>query len=335
MPKFRCDFDVIGDLVLPTTAEQPLTITLPSGATVELSNGDRDEQEHTKSLIAKVVGEAPSIRDAERVLRTLLAEQLDLMCFTTQSRFKIEGARRAIDWEPNKRHRPLLVYQAVDARYPPSPELSEAYCKTCETLESMNFPPFIRLALKYFRYGCLDQTPEDQFMRFWLALEIVAENTKPKERAPIVCASCAKNAKCAHCGFEPSRVPMATEAIRLLIDKITAPRKDVSERQLTVRHGLMHGRTPAAMEAKVGVGLPAIVNEVAELTWNAIFAHIITRPERENDAPLDFGHFGGQFVGARLVVVAELLVDTGEGEYPTEDKLPKVETEILHRFNGP
>jgi hypothetical protein len=307
---------------------------LPSGASVELANGDTDEGGHTTSLIAKVIGDAPSIREAEKALRKLLGEQLDLLCFVTQSRFQIERARRVIEWEPNKRQRRLLTYSAVDARYPPSPDLTEKYCKSCELLEGMNFPPFVRTALKYFRYGCLDRTPEDQFMRFWLALEIVAENTKSKERAPVTCAKCSKNAKCAYCGFEPTRVPMSAGAIRLLIDKITHPRTDVSGRQLTTRNGLMHGRSGAAIEAEVGVSMPEIVDELAGVTWRAISDPIIARPQRDGDLPLHLGHNDGQFVIGRLVVVGDFLFDAGEGEHPSEDKLPKIETSLEHRFAG-
>lgn len=333
MPKYRCDFNVVGDLVLPKDADDPCTIALPSGASVEFSNGDCDEGGHTTSLVAKVIGEARAIGEAEVVLRKVLAAQLDLLCFVTQSRFQIEDARRVIEWEPGKRQRQLLVHRAVDARYPPSPDLRQTFFNSCETLEGMDFPSFVRTALKYFRYGCLDRSPEDQFMRFWIALEIVAENTKLKERVPITCAKCSKHAKCAHCGFEASRVPMATSAIRSLIEKITAPRIDVSNRQLTTRNGLMHGRDVAAIEAEVGISLSAIVDELARVTWNAISETILTRPDN-GDAPLDLGHNDGKFGNGRLVVVGNFLFDAGAGEHPSEEQLPKIEASIAHRFVG-
>jgi len=44
--------------------------------------------------------------------------------------------------------------------------------------------------MKYFRYGLLEGSSEDRFVKFWHALEIIAENTKEKERVPIVCSEC-------------------------------------------------------------------------------------------------------------------------------------------------
>src|SRR5690348_13873988 len=37
---------------------------------------------------------------------------------------------------------------------------------------------------------------EDQFMKFWLALEIIAENVKARDRVPIACPACNAALKC-------------------------------------------------------------------------------------------------------------------------------------------
>jgi hypothetical protein len=102
------------------------------------------------------------------------------------------------------------------------------------------------MALKYFRYGLLDEQPEDQFMWLWLALEIVAENLKEKVRVPIACSACGANVKCAHCGDEPMRIPMAKQAIEQLIATVVDEKSiaEVAKRQFAARNGLMHGQEP-------------------------------------------------------------------------------------------
>ncbi len=67
MPTYRCEFEITGDLVLSA-----------------------NDEGHTIDMVASVTGSAESIDAAESELRGVLAEQLDLLTFTTHSRFKIE-----------------------------------------------------------------------------------------------------------------------------------------------------------------------------------------------------------------------------------------------------
>lgn len=117
-------------------------------------------------------------------------------------------------------------------------------------------------------------------------------------------------------------------------DTITHPRTDVSTRQLTVRHGLMHGRTVSYVEKEVKVDIHDVVEELARVTWQAISSVIITRPQQDGENPLHLRHNDGQFVNGRLVVVGEFIFDAGDGEHPTDEKIPKVETSLETRF-GP
>ncbi len=216
MPNFRCDFDVNGDLVLPNNVNE-LELGGSQSVVSTLKNGSLDEDDNATGLVITVIGNAESIDSAEQLFRTVLIEQLDLLAFVTQSRFEIASVRIVMEWEAGQETRQFKTIHTVDARYPPEPGLISEYLETADILNKSNPPGFVRTALKYFRYGLLDRLPEDQFMRLWLALEIIAENVKAKDRIAVTCSKCGAAVKCNECGAEPTRIPMAKQAIDQLI----------------------------------------------------------------------------------------------------------------------
>ena len=175
MSTYRCDFKVAGTLVLPADVGS-LELCSSAGFTTTFSNGPTDDQGHATGLIVTVVGRAESIDSAQEELRHGLAKQLDLLAFTTHSQFKIVAPLRLIEWDAGKKTRNFKAFHTADARYPPDPELIGEYLKTVGALDQANPPAFARVALKYFRYGLLDDQPDDQFMRLWHTLEVIAEN---------------------------------------------------------------------------------------------------------------------------------------------------------------
>jgi hypothetical protein len=330
MPNYRCDFIVTGDLVLSPAL--PSLVLSTTAANTTFRNGATDEDGHATNLCASVVGEADSIDIAHSTLRDRLAGQLDLLTFITHSRFKIHAPVRVIEWSPGQGKRRLKAFHKSDARYPPDPEFDSRYIETAELLDSASLEPYTRRALKYFRYGLVDEHPEDQFMRLWLALEIVAENSKGTSRVPISCPHCSASLKCHDCGAEPTRAPGAKRAIAALIDSMAGNLGSaVSKRQFIVRNGLMHGRSTESIELECRASMVDIVNELGTIAWHAICSTIVLRDDRE----LYFGHRDGKF--ANRSVLATFGVEFSHDEaapHPAEDKIPTIEIKLGARFDA-
>ncbi len=104
MPKFRCDFDVTGDLVLPNNVNE-LELAGFEGFVTTLKNGSLDEDGNATGLVVTIIGSTESIEYAHQELRSALAEQLDLLAFVTRSRFKIDSPRRVVEWEQGRQVR--------------------------------------------------------------------------------------------------------------------------------------------------------------------------------------------------------------------------------------
>jgi hypothetical protein len=332
MPNFRCEYSVTGDLVLPSELSQH-QYTNCDGVEITFSNGEVNDEGHAIKLLATVIGPSESIDTAEKDLESVLVTQLDLLTFATHSRFKLIEPIRLIEWEAGQKKRNLKAFNTVDARYPPDPELEKKYIDTIIKLEQARPPAFTLTALKYFRYGLLDDSPEDQFMRLWLALEIIAENIKQTDPVKIICPVCESSLKCGECGTEPTRVPMAKNAIEELINKIAGKAaKDVSKRQFITRNGLMHGRKRDSIEKECKVSISDIVNELGFLAWNAIFSTIPTKDKQT----FEFGHRHGDFTNMKLVMsVLGSFDHSGDESHPAEDKIPKVEVSLITNFKSP
>jgi hypothetical protein len=322
MPKFRCEFLISPDLVLPADSPNVPLLTLHGDLSITIRNTTIDEDGHPTELVASVVGSATSFDRAEDELRAGLAECLDLLAFATHSRFKISGPVRLLEWNEGQRTRKGRIFHTRDARNPPDPELRTELLDTIHLLDAANPPPFARTALKYFRYGLLDEAPEDQFMRFWLALEIIAENVKERERIPITCSGCGSAMTCATCGKEQTRFPMPKQAIEQLIEKVVGAKSApvVSKRQFTARNGLMHGRSAQSIEAESNTSLAEIVDELGTIVWHAIMSTIPVSPIAP---PLHLAHREGHFTNQTLTVSVDLTFDhTGDSLHPSDDKLP-------------
>lgn len=326
MPQFRCDFDVKSDLVLQQP-DRGLTFTTVSGHTLTFRNGPLDAANNAVGLAASVCGQAESMGSAEGELRKVLAEQLDLLALVTSSRYEIVAPRRLMEWEPGQKKRQIRYFHVADSRYPPVQDLDDEYLETVQHLDRAGPPPYTRAALRFLRYGMVTRLPEDQFMQFWLALEIIAENIKDPARVPITCPSCKAAWKCHSCDVEPTRVPIAKQAIESLIYRIAGvTASEVAKRQFAARNGLMHGRQAASIEKECKLPMDIIVNELALIAWKAVLSTIPVVA----DAPLMFAHRDGQFTNmARRSSFIGTFDHNGDGPHPDESMLPKVEISLV------
>jgi hypothetical protein len=328
MPQYRADFDVESDLVFANA--EPLTIR-GGEYEITLRNSEADSAGHVRGLIAQIVGECESIERAPRVFRDVLADQLDLLSFSTHSAFSIEQCRRVLDWEPNQKSRRLRPMQKFDSRYPPSPDLQPELLQTVETIARSAPADYVLNALRHFRYGVIESQPEEQFQHFWRALEIIAEGRKEAQRVPIPCPKCGGDLHCEQCHDVPTRRPMARQAILQLLEVRLKEKAIVLFRSLSkVRDQITHGRSVAAIEAQLGAALADVVNGQAAAAWYAIWDSL---PQLDGKAHIL--HRNGDFARSELIAIAEIQFEVpGDADQPTEAQIPAVNIDMTTRF-GP
>jgi hypothetical protein len=324
MSVYRCDFDVETDLVLEPDSPL-LTASAPSGHILQVWNQSADRHGHVPSIIISVTGEATSFEDASNEFRNILAAQLDVLSFVTHSRFRVTKTRRLVEWNDAQITRRFKVFSQLDARYPPHVGLNQPFL---DSIAGFNVAPtYVRKALRNFRYALLEDSPDDQFVRMWLALEILAVNLADHEPPPIVCRSCGVEAKCITCGASPPPMQSSKLSIENLTKKIVGRQAEaVYKRLFSVRNGLMHGKSSDSVEAAAGVTWGKIIEVLGHLTWDAI----ILAAKLPGKLPGPFAEFAGDFRKTTLLAGVLGTFDHSDGGlHPAETRIPDPILEIL------
>jgi hypothetical protein len=323
MPVIRTEFFVKGDLVFPDDGDRELFRS--SEVTVRLRNAKLDEEGHVPGVTAIVIGPASDLRSSVDEHRAVLAAKLDYLALTTRSRFRIHHAERAIEWEPGPGRRRMLALLEKDGRYPPLPNLETRFFSTMKQLTGAQAPPYLATALKYFRYGLLDENPEDQFIRFWHAIEVIAVNTTERRLISVSCHSCKEGLVCAECGSEAKRHPFPKDAILQVIANTGVPNAErLFETLLAARNSLMHGGDSSSVEKRCKRTIAEIVNDLGTIVQAAALKVM------EPKGSIFIAH-GGELGSYRLMARMEIeFPHDGPEDHPSEDQLPNPDIRVQH-----
>jgi len=127
---------------------------------------------------------------------------------------------------------------------------------------------------------------------------------------------------------------MARQAIRDLLARLLGPQDgDVTYRKMvSIRDGLMHGRSPQAIAAELEEDFGVVVDRLATLAWHAIMSSM---PATVLDTPVQLGHRDGAFAAKQLRVGPVGTFDCDStSDYPPEDKIPSVAITMETSFRG-
>lgn len=326
---YRCEFEVASDLVCAKPADA-FDLVGCNGFTTTLRNAAIAAKGIATGLVGVVTGPGESLDDAVDRARSALASQLDLLAFATHSRYRIIAPIRAMEWTPGQKKRQIAWFNERDERFPPAPELRAAYLNTAAKLDNAGLPGYLRVALRAFRRGLLEDAPDDQFMSLWLALEVIAENTKAKKRVAIPCTKCKGALTCIECGHTPTRLPMPKDQITKLIEERTGAKhaKGVAKGLFAARNGLMHGRSVRSIELECKASMDVVANALANVVWDALY-----KITAGYDSEGKILHREGQFLSRRHVVVHRgAFAHQGSSPHPAETTIPTTTMEWEFEF---
>jgi hypothetical protein len=326
----RCDFLVESDLVIDSAVEQYAPAAANEYQFV-YRNAPPDTKGNLAHLAVTVIGPTSSYDEAHEELRAQLARQLDVLGFVSHARFKIIRPLRKLEWEPNAATRRFSVFAHADSRYPARAQLYQQFIDAPTAF--LDAPKYVRKAVRNFRYGLLEEIPEDQFMRFWLALEILAVNqTGDVVRPSIKCRHCQKDAICAACGMAPPLVPSSKDQIIALANRIVgAKAKSVYSKLFDVRNGLAHGQDPETVLANSKVEWDRLLYVLGRLVHDAILlaTSITTLP-----SPVQA--YAGSFARKTVIGIGHGTFDyTGGAEHPSESEIPNPSAEFEYYKDPP
>ncbi len=216
--------------------------------------------------------DAPNLDEAQDIAEDFMADCLNMLAFTTGSRFRRHRIRQIVDATPGITGMRSLHMWGDSIEYEdPQPFLREDTARTIERLLEFDIPPAIRRALRWYRLGVNATVPDDQFMNFWFALELVAEFQKSTEKVPSKCPECESPLYCESCKTRPVHKPYPKQAIRALLKAIDKECDDATIRRLDkTRNSLMHGSTLKEIEDSLPQPHEQIVDILGRLLWKAL-----------------------------------------------------------------
>lgn len=215
--------------------------------------------------------DTPSLDEAEDTAEERLADCLNMLALTAGSAFSRYRIRQIVDCTPESGMRDVLFWSDAIDHEDPQPFLDERISKSIERLSEFQLSPAIRRAMRWYRLGINETTPDDQFQCFWFALEIIAEAQKDDVRVPSNCSTCNGPLFCESCSTHPTHKPYKKQAIRALLISVDKECDDLMFKRLDkTRNGLMHGMTLEEIQKDRPEGETHIVDILGNLVFKAL-----------------------------------------------------------------
>lgn len=253
--------------------DKVLRIQHPKGIyRARIKNIKRSEYSVPFLLSLHLYFDAPSLNEAKEIADDLLADCLNILAFATGARFERHRVRQIVEvTAENTEMKSVLMWGNSIEYMDPQPLLDEESARSVEKLLEFDMPPSIRRALRWYRIGINETSPDDQFMCFWFAVEILGEYQKSSEKVTDKCPRCRSALYCESCKTHPVHKPYAKQAIRSVLKTADESCDDaVIERLDKTRNSLMHGATLKEIECSLPEPHEQIVDVLGRLLWMAL-----------------------------------------------------------------
>lgn len=270
--RYAANFEVVSGLSVVADG-QMLNFCDPRGAFKALiRNIPRSEFTIPFLLSIHIYFDAGALDEAADIAEDHLATCLNMLAFTTGSRFRKHRIRQIVDAGPPKgAMRDIRMWGDRIEYDDPQPFLDAEHAKTIERLLEFDIPPAIRRALRWYRLGIDALAADDQFTYFWFALEIVAEFQKPAAKVNDKCPHCQSALYCEKCDTHPQHRPYPKQAIRALLMEADHGCDDATVALLNkTRNSLMHGATLREIEGSLPDPHESVIDTLGRLLWKVL-----------------------------------------------------------------
>lgn len=307
--------------------DRVLNIFHPDGKyRARIKNVTRQDYETPFVLSLHLYFDAPSLDHARDSADEHLIECMNILAFTTGSKFRLHRIRQIVDASPESTGmRSVLIWANSTDNEDPQPFLEEETVGTIQRLLEHEVPPAIKRAMRWYRLGINASSPDDQFTYFWFAVEIIAANQKSSEKVHDVCPRCRSPLYCEACNAHPSHKPYPKQAIRALMKAVDNKCDDETVDLLDkTRNSLMHGKTLEEIENMLPSQGEHIVDVLGRLVWKAL---IYQYPKGLFDGSLALG-YPSTYVRRKVHAVAHVQTVVpidGNGDFDLDFKGMKVE----------
>lgn len=334
MTRFLGNWEVESDLVLPPEARF-IRHDHPHGLYTAFFRNFPEKRNELTYLSMQLIFDAPTIQEAKSVGEATAKHLLEYLSFASNLKVRLRGILHIFNWERDgKQIREALYFSRS---YPnddaPYEALDRELLDTIALLQTHPLTPRLKRALRWFSTALAARSPDDQFIYFWFAIELVAQLAKEPVPVSDKCPTCRTPLYCPACEATPLHRPYPKQAIEQLFDKVVTDRP---EHFYTVaadaRNMLLHGEEVSAIEAKHKIEFPLLVNHLGQLSWCAIinqFGPVLTGKKVyfcQTNSFVNYSITGSAYVQIGFVP---------NFDNPDPAHFPKVELTLVHGLEGP
>jgi hypothetical protein len=208
MTRFLANWEVESDIILPQ--QMPFVRHQHPAGTYTVFLRNLPETRHNITFLSmQITFEAPSLNEAKDIAEPLAKEFLDYLTFASNLRTRLRDLRHIFNWEPgNDGNRECYYYAPRDAHDgSPYEALDQPLLNSIGMLQAHSPNPRLRRAMKWFANGVSTRFYDDQFVYFWLVVELIAQNAKDPTPVPDKCPKCQGPLFCEACKTVQHIVP--------------------------------------------------------------------------------------------------------------------------------
>lgn len=317
MVQFVAEIEIEGALRLSDT-ERPLVIDVAQPkARMELTNIDQPQNKDSV-LLAHLTYESENIETAKEEINKLVPRFLNTLSFVTNSNFGPFRPIKIIDWTPGLAMRRASYFVHQPMREHAEPSLNQSYCDSTVRLIEMQSDEKLQRALRWFRLGLGSNLLEEQFMYFWMSLEIAAEMIKGAEKVRSHCPKCQSPLFCESCGTHPEQFASGNRAIRRFIveEMNMVGAGEIEKTLIKIRNTLAHGRRISSIKNLPCTDEQAL-DRLHQIAWHALMQASSSDRDPRPNTLMDLGA-PDTVVSKHVTAVAhvEIGLPNGEGGVP-------------------
>nr|WP_315489903.1 methylamine utilization protein MauJ [uncultured Rhodoferax sp.] len=323
MKRFLLDLELLS---IGTLVEGESTLHAAS------KNGDVDvsvsvirlnADEGTADLSMQVILDADSLKDASTRGLGIAQDLIRAWSFATSISVQFSALKRVADWTPGLEEREVAYFSKHSADGGPHAFLHSDTLESALRITGATLSSTLRRALRWFANGVSSEFTDDQFYYFWLAIELVAAETKEPAPVPDACPKCRGALFCPTCHITPHHKPYPKQAIQALFRRHVTNEPDrFFSMADKFRNALMHGDDLAALEQTQGTKLAFIVDCLGQLAQACLFdtikAKMFAAGETGELPMLQTNRFTGYQVSVKSI----LIVSTKDANNPHVSELP-------------
>ena len=331
MQRFLLDLEVESPATL-ASGETTLRSVSPIGGGVDVTVSvvKISPAQGTAALSMQFILDAQNIQDAQDRGLSVARDILRAWSLATSTPFRITAFRRVVDWTPGLRERDCVLFSHHPANERPHPLLTTKTLVSAVRLTNAPLSATLRRAIRWFANGVASDFVDDQFYYFWLAIELVAIETKAPDKVHDACPKCGCPLHCQACNVSPTHRPYPKQAIQALFLRHVNDRPDEFFRHANAfRNALMNGEDVDHVEQEISVKFEELVNLLGRLAWSALLSTTMQKMAATGATGQLPVLQTNQFINYEFKVGLNLVVTSRDPEHPSLNDLPTLDVSIL------